>query len=173
MVLQYFDAKGVIETARVLARVGGLNMEDVRYSIKVKEGGGFETPEFTAAKVSGALAPNMDRAPLLKIGDDCTIGQSRAIERYIARRCNLYGSSDEEAAVIDCVVENTRDIKDRWGKIRSIGGMGPNDEKTAAIKKWYEEGELAEWLGKLERSLPAAKPAAPSHFSVGGRLSYR
>jgi len=51
--------------------------------------------------------------------------------------------------------------------------MGPNDEKTAAIKKWYEEGELAEWLGKLERSLPAAKPAAPSHFSVGGRLSYR
>jgi len=111
LVLQYFDAKGVIETARVLARVGGLNMEDVRYSIKVKEGGGFETPEFTAAKVSGALAPNMDRAPLLKIGDDCTIGQSRAIERYIARRCNLYGSSDEEAAVIDCVVENTRDIK--------------------------------------------------------------
>lgn len=41
--------------------------------------------------------------------------------------------------------------------------------QTAAIKKWYEEGELKEWLGKLERSLPGA---TPPHFSVGGRLSY-
>jgi hypothetical protein len=46
------------------------------------------------------------------------------------------------------------DIKEKWGKIRSIGGMTPSPEKEAATKKWFEEGEFKEWLIKLENSLP-------------------
>lgn len=46
------------------------------------------------------------------------------------------------------------DIKEKWGKIRAIGGMAPSVEKEAATKKWFEEGEFKEWLVKLENSLP-------------------
>jgi hypothetical protein len=46
------------------------------------------------------------------------------------------------------------DIKEKWGKIRSIGGMSPSKEKDAATSKWFEEGEFKDWLVKLENSLP-------------------
>lgn len=46
------------------------------------------------------------------------------------------------------------DIKEKWGKIRSIGGMSPSPEKDAATRKWFEEGEFKDWLVKLEKSLP-------------------
>jgi hypothetical protein len=149
--LVYFDAKGVVEMTRIMLKIGGLEFEDQRFSIKVKEGGGFETPEFTMAKGSGDLRPNMDRAPVLLVGD-MKIGQSRAIERYVAKRCNMMGNGDEEFAVIDCIAEHTRDIKEKWGKIRTIGGMEPSPEKEAATKKWFdpEAGEFKDWLVKLE-----------------------
>ena len=92
--LVYFDAKGVVEMTRIMLKVSGLEFEDVRFSIKVKEGGGFETPEFASVKESGELKANMDRAPVLMVGD-VSIGQSKAIERYIAKTCNFMGEGDE------------------------------------------------------------------------------
>ena len=169
MKLVYFDAKGVVELARVMLKVGNVAFEDVRYAIISKEGGGgFDTPEFTIAKANGELAINMDRAPMLVVGDT-KIGQSKTIERYVANKCGLMGSNSEEAAVIDCIAENIRDIKEKWSKIRSIGGMGPNAEKDLAMKKWFEEGEFKEWLSKLEKSLP---PPKVDTFAVGSSLSY-
>ena len=44
------------------------------------------------------------------------IGQSKAIERYIATKCHLLGQSDEEEALIDCIAENIWDIK-VWQKM--------------------------------------------------------
>lgn len=51
-------------------------------------------------------------------------------------------------------LQTTLDIKEKWGKIRSIGGMSPSKEKDAATSKWFEEGEFKDWLVKLENSLP-------------------
>jgi hypothetical protein len=53
--LVYFDAKGVVEMTRIMCMIGGLEFEDSRYTIKVKDGGGFETPEFAIAKENGDL----------------------------------------------------------------------------------------------------------------------
>lgn len=170
MKLLYFDGRGVIELARIMMKVGGIPFEDHRFSIKIKDGGGFETPEFAAAKAAGDLAANMDRAPLLIVGNT-KIGQSKAIERYVAHKCGLMGSNGEEAALIDCIAEHVRDIKEKWGKIRSIGGMGPSPEKDVAMKKWFEEGEFKEWLTKLEKSLPPQE-TDDSTFAVGSALSY-
>jgi glutathione S-transferase len=78
------------------------------------------------------------------------------------------GSNDMEAALIDNVQENVRDIVDKYRTIRLIGGFQPNPEKDAAMDKWFGE-QYAEWLGKLETSLPA-NPA--SVYSVGSALSY-
>ena len=48
--------------------------------------------------------------------------------------------------------------------------MGLSPEKDLAMKKWYEEGELTEWLVKLEKSLPTT--AAQTGYSVGNKVSY-
>jgi hypothetical protein len=130
-----------------------------------------ETPEFTKEKESGGLAANMGRAPVMfvsgeiaGIGQRLALGQSRALERYVARKCLLMGKTDEEEALIDCIAENVRDIKEKWGKIKFIGGRGPNAEKTAAMDAWFSAcdgeriGEFATWLGKLEASLPSPVP---------------
>lgn len=120
--LKYFDAKGAAELSRILMHIGGLEFEDHRYPLTPKAGGGFEMTEFTAAREKGLLHINMDRVPILELEDGTTtLGQSRAIERYISRRCGMMGRNESEAALIDCIAENVRDIKDKWGKIRMTG----------------------------------------------------
>ena len=168
MKLVYFDARGVVELTRVMFKLGSIPFEDARFELKVKEGGGFETPGFTTAKATGELAANMDRAPILVIGDT-KIGQSKAIERFVAKKANFFGDNELEAAQIDCLSEHVRDIKDKWQKIKATGGMAPSPEKDVAMKKFIEEGELKEWFVKLEKSLPTS---AANVYSVGQRLSY-
>ena len=113
--------------------------------------------------------PNMDRMPILEIDDKYRIGQSKVIERYLAEKCSLMGSNSEERAIIECIVENIRDIKDKWSKIRMIGGFESNPEKEKAIDKWFVGGEFAEWLTKLENSLPEQ---IQLEYSVGNKDSY-
>ena len=43
-------------------------------------------------------------------------GQSKSIERYLARRVGLYGANELEAAQIDSFGEHLRDLKDLHGK---------------------------------------------------------
>mmetsp|Transcript_21343 Transcript_21343/g.29361 ORF Transcript_21343/g.29361 Transcript_21343/m.29361 type:complete len:246 (-) Transcript_21343:46-783(-) len=166
--LIYFDARGAAELSRVLFKVGDLEFEDFRYPIVTKEGGGFETSEFSAAKSKNEFAANMDRVPLLEINGQ-KIGQSKAIERYIANKCGLMGADDVDRAIVDCITENVRDIKDKWGKIRMMGGFGNSPEKEAAMSKWFNGGELSEWLVKLEKSLPNSSSEG---FAVGSKTSY-
>ena len=99
--LVYFDAKGVVEMTRFMLKIGEVEFDDDRFPIKMKEGGGFETPEFAIAKDSGILKANMDRAPVLQVGD-VSFGQSKAIERYVAKRCNMMGENDEVSSTEKC-----------------------------------------------------------------------
>ena len=164
MKLVYFDARGVVETSRCLLAIANIPYEDQRFGIKPAEsGGGFEYPEFAAAKARGELKVNMDRAPMLVVGND-VIGQSKAIERYIARRGGFMGSNDIEAAQIDYICEHIRDIKEKYGKVRAITDAA---EKEAAMTKWFTT-ELSEWLSKLEMSLPSGRGAG---YCVGNKVS--
>lgn len=169
--LLYFDARGAAEIVRVLLHLGDVEYTDTRFTIEMKDGK-FNTPEFALAKERGALDANMCRAPVLVLDNGVVLGQSKAMERYISRCCGMMGCDDVEAALIDCVAENIRDCKDRYGKVRAIGGMGPNPEKEAATKKFFEAGgEWEQWLGKLEKSL-SVLPNRVSGYSVGKSLSY-
>lgn len=53
----------------------------------------------------------MDRAPVLHVGKDVVIGQSRSMERYVAKKCSLMGNTAEEEAIVDCISENVKEIK--------------------------------------------------------------
>ena len=50
-------------------------------------------------KAAGKFAQNLDRLPVLKVGD-AVIGQSKAIERYLATEFNLMGSDAMQAAQV-------------------------------------------------------------------------
>ncbi|RYG62542.1 hypothetical protein EON64_17675 [archaeon] len=166
--LRYFDARGAAELGRVIMKIGSLDFHDDRFPMRIKPEGGFEVSEFSEAKAAGAFRVNMDRLPILEVGDSgLQIGQSRAIERYISSRCGLLGRSAEESALVDCVAENVRDIKDRWARIRSAGGFAPNSEKDTLTERWFNGGELADWLDKLEKSLPSN-----CVWAAGDQMSY-
>ena len=134
LTLKYFDARGAAETTRVLLAIGGITYTDHRYSI----GPGFEAPEFKADKESGALARNLGRAPLL-LTDEGAIGQSKAMERYVAGQAGLMGKTPFEAACIDMVAEHVRDVRDaqaRKGFSRMARGK-TDEEKAALAAEWY------------------------------------
>ena len=163
MKLIYFDARGLIEQSRIMLKIAGIPFEDVRLPMKQKEGGGFITDEFVAQKNAGDFYINMDRVPILMV-DGVTIGQSKSIDRFVAKRCNMMGQTDLEAAQIDCITEHIRDIKDKYTKVKSL----PAADKEEGLKKFFAT-ELPEHFTKLEKSLPATRSAG---FSVGSTISY-
>merc|ERR1712110_726193 len=79
--------------------------------------GNMKRPEFDAAKAAGDLDASGGKVPLLTV-DGAQFGQSKAIERYLAKALGLAGSSDIEAAQIDAVSETIRDIKDAYQKAK-------------------------------------------------------
>ena len=107
--MKYFDIRGAAETCRVILALGQEDYDDARYIIDPAT---FQSPEFVEAKENGDLKMNLNRAPVLLTPDGQTIGQSKAIERYLARRCGLMGRTPEDDAIIDCIAEHCRDVKD-------------------------------------------------------------
>ncbi|KAG8458868.1 hypothetical protein KFE25_004202 [Diacronema lutheri] len=162
--LTYFDARGAAELARIVLVASGAAWEDVRFPISM-EGGKPNVPEFQKAKASGALALNMGRAPLLELDDGRALGQSRAIERFVARSHGLFGGSEFEGAQIDAILEHTRDVRDAYG--RAVPAFGAETEDKAAKRaQWYAEA-LPDWLRRLE----AALPPGGNNVAVGSSLS--
>ena len=168
--LLYFDAKGAAEVCRILLKVGKIDFDDSRFPIAFKPEGGIDANEYNEAKARGDFVANLNRIPILQI-DDVQIGQSKAIERYIAKKCNLMGSNDEESALIDCIAEHVRDIKERFVKVISEAGKIRSPERAAATKKWLTDGEYGQWLAKQEASLPY-HPHHTKDYAVGNRLTY-
>lgn len=91
-------------------KMGNIAFTEERFPIKVVDGN-YIRDEFNAYKDSGRLVANMHRAPVLIVGD-AVIGQSKAIERYLAKRANFYGNNPIEEALIDSLAEHVRDIKE-------------------------------------------------------------
>ena len=163
MQLTYFDARGVAEVTHCMLKIAGVPFDDHRLSMAKKDGGGWDAPEFAALKLSGDASANMDRVPILTV-DGVTIGQSKAIDRFVAKRCNMMGNNDIEAAQIDCITEHVRDIKDKYQKVKAA----PESEKVAKLEEFFAV-TLPALLVQLEKSLPSTRSAG---FSVGNATSY-
>ena len=94
--LIYFNGRGLAETSRILLKVGGQEFEDYRYPLKI-DNGQYIRPEWDADKSKYIY----EQIPVLEIdGGKYVIAQSKAIERFLARRFNLLGNNDIEAALI-------------------------------------------------------------------------
>ena len=141
--------------------------DDIRFEITP---GSMDSPAFKQAKENGDMIMNMDRAPILVTPDGEIIGQSKAIERYLARRFQLMGSSEVEAAQIDCITEHCRDVKDAAMRKRfSPFVKDKSDEEKEADKKvWFEE-EMPTMLSKMERAIQETSKA--KGCAVGSTIS--
>ena len=165
--LKYFGARGAAETARIILALSGQEYKDTRYEIAP---GTMSAPEFLAAKESGDLDMNLGRAPLLLV-DGQPIGQSRAIERFLAKRFGLMGDSDIEEAQIDCIAEHCRDVKDAQVKKGfSFFTRDKTDEEKAEAKKEWFETDMPAMLEKIEKAVQAT--SKDKAYAVGEKNSY-
>lgn len=167
-VLKYFDLKGAAETCRILLAIGGEDYDDARYQFDPAT---FKSPVFEAAKESGELKVNLNRAPVLVTSDGTTIGQSKAIERYLAKRFGLMGTTPEEEAIIDCIAEHCRDVKDAASRkgFSQFARDKTEDEKAIARVEWFDEG-LPTMLDKIDDCVKSI--STEEGCSVGSSISY-
>jgi glutathione S-transferase len=114
--------------------------------------------------------------PLLTVGD-ASVGQSGAINFYLATEFGLMGSSTLEAAQILSISEH---IKEMMAVFRTVVpyGQEPTEE---ALEKWFNSGAtdrtgpadgasrssryLMWWMGRIEETLGS------NGFAVGTKLS--
>jgi len=167
LTLKYFDIRGAAETCRVLFALAGQDYDDHRYEIDPTN---FDSPTFLAAKESGELRMNLNRAPVLVTPDGVAIGQSKAIERYLSRKFGLMGQSPEDEAVIECIAEHCRDVKDaamRKG-FSAFTRNKTDEEKAEARKEWFDT-DMPELLGKIEA---VVKGTGTDGYAFGTSTSY-
>jgi len=114
--------------------------------------------------------------PLAIVGD-ASIGQSAAINYYLATECGLMGKSSLEAAQIISISEHLKEMNTAY---RTIVPWGAEPSKDA-LDKWFDQGAtdvtgtadragqstryLTWWMGRIEAVLGS------SGFAVGDSLS--
>jgi glutathione S-transferase len=164
--LTYFDIRGLAETSRWIFKVAKVPFEDNRFSFTFGVPGDFSTikrPEFDAAKKAGELDVSLGKLPVLEV-DGVKIGQSKAIERFLARQFGLMGASAVEAAHIEMLCEHIVDFKSAYQKVRGISDAAEKDKKT---QEWFAE-TLPEHVAAAEKSLQVS---GPGPFLVGSKVS--
>ena len=95
--------------------------------------------------------------PILYIDGKPVVGQSKAIERFLAQRLGLYGANDIEGAQVDMIGEHVRDIKDAYAKAKAAG----NADKFLAE-------DLPTWLQKLGKCV---QQTGTPGYAVGNKIS--
>mmetsp|Transcript_26138 Transcript_26138/g.80436 ORF Transcript_26138/g.80436 Transcript_26138/m.80436 type:complete len:197 (+) Transcript_26138:679-1269(+) len=118
--------------------------EDFRYSFTFGTPGDFSTvqrPEFDAAKAAGDLDAGLGRLPILEY-NGAKIGQSKTIERFVAGETGMNGDGPVEAALVDAMCENIRDVKDMYQKAKTA-----DDTKAE-----YFATKMPEFMAKVEKT---------------------
>jgi len=81
------------------------------------------------------LTANLGRLPLLRV-DGVSIGQSAAINQYVAQSVGLYGKTPLEAARIQAIAEHIAELRLAFRGLVPYG-VEPSAE---ALDKWFNEG---------------------------------
>lgn len=157
MKLTYFNCRGLAETSRLLLAFVEADYTDFRYPLKAIDLSiyKFEKDEFDADKASGKLSRSLNKVPYLEV-DGQVICQSKTIERFLAQKYNLMGTTPIESARIDSICESVRDIKEAYKQHK-------RDDK---LTEWFET-VLPERLVLLENLFDPE----PSDYLIGNQTS--
>ncbi|XP_071494446.1 S-crystallin SL11-like [Diadema antillarum] len=136
--LVYFDARGRVEIARLLFALKGVEFDDVRY-------------EFTAfAESEDKKKAPLGQVPILEVEGQPIMLQSRAIQRYLAREFDFYGSNNQQSTFIDIVAETCDEFHE--GTYRFLF-YETDETKKAELKKKFVEETTPRILSFLEKML--------------------
>lgn len=120
--LVYFNGKGLAETIRYIFAYLNIKYEDYRYPIEVIDGNYIKN-EFENDKNNNMFIRSFNKLPYLEVKEEdkmTIISQSKSIERYLAKKYNLFGKNINEETLIDSICETIRDIKDNYYKTKDI-----------------------------------------------------
>ena len=115
--LRYFDAAGAAEVIRTIFAAAEVEYNDYRYTFSMDGPKPQICDQHGVDKESGVFDANLMRLPILEVGSE-QIGQSRAIERYVAKDLGLMGKGKIQEAQIDAYCEHIRDLRDAYNKVR-------------------------------------------------------
>ena len=142
--VRYFGVKGAAEVIRHVMSLAEQPWTEEEWPVDMRKMPNLAaaSPGFAAARDSGDLDLNLGRAPVVVIQDGknrLELGQSKTIERYLARRFGLLGDDEHEAAHIDMIAEHIRDVKDKY--------------KTANDKATFLAVGFPEYMEKLDMAI--------------------
>lgn len=163
MKLVYFNGRGLAETSRLILAWNNVEYEDFRYPLKIIDWSTHTMvkDEFDKDKNEGKLTNSLGKVPFL-VDNGETISQSKSIERYLASKYNMMGTTPTEFAKIDSICEYVRDFKDMYQKVRQLKG----NERTNGMNVWFKE-TLVEKLEILDNILSDNDEG----YSVGSKSS--
>merc|ERR1711998_754259 len=118
--LSYWPGRGLMEVPRFLLAIAGKEYEDFR-ATSGTDG------------MNGALDSNLGRLPVLNCAEGA-IGQSAAINYYVASECGLLGASTFEAAQILAFAEHIKELKSAYGSLVPFG----TEPSKEAIKTFFD-----------------------------------
>jgi glutathione S-transferase len=147
--LTYFNIRGLAEPIRLIFAAAGVEYEDNRIEKS-------QWPELKSTFEYGQL-------PVLEVGGK-RLAQSNSIARYLARKFELAGADEWEAAKIDELVDVLVDIRSEWRKFF----MEQDAAKKEIIKQEFISAIVPKYFSKIE----AAKERNGGQFLVGQKLSW-
>jgi len=161
--VNYWNGRGLMEVPRLMLAISG------RFAPADYDDNRFSEPP-------AGLESNLGRLPTASIGGN-TVGQSVAINYFIASEIGFLGSNSFEAAQILSIQEHIKEMRTKYGELVPWG-TEPSAEK---LNDWFDGGatdvagtadraghstRYAQWwMGRIEATL------GNNGFAVGDRLS--
>ena len=155
--LTYFNLRALAETSRYLFALAHQPYEDYRYP--TAPAGSTARPGFDEIKESLPFG----QVPILQVGgeDGPVIAQSKAIERFLARRFGLMGGNDIEAALVDSIGEALVDCLAAYRKVQD----------SPANKAGYWNGAFHTTLRYINRLANQHSRSADRNTLVGSGIT--
>jgi len=151
--LIYFDLMGRAEPARILFAEAGVEYEDHR----------VEYADWPTAKAE--IKPPFGQVPILEV-DGVVLCQTKACDRFLAKKFHLAGKTELEQAqadmIVDCLEDTANPITPYF--------FEKDETKKAEGKKKYVEETLPGYLTYLEAILVSNHGG--DHYFVGTELTW-
>ncbi|ELU01181.1 hypothetical protein CAPTEDRAFT_165166 [Capitella teleta] len=148
--LHYFDMKWLGEPVRMILAVGGIDFQDIRFTMK----------EWPAIKPTTPLG----QAPYIEFEGGKRLAQTKAISRYLAKQTGLFPESDWDAARCDMVVEYSDDLRQPFAPVF----LEPNKDVQKKLLTKYVK-DVPKLLDNFEKLL--TENGSNGHF-VGDKLTW-
>jgi glutathione S-transferase len=187
--LLYWSGRGLMEVPRMMlalkGKFPGTDFKDVRAT--TEEVSGDDDRRVPYASIQDQLGSNLGRMPVMKLpGGAGSIGQSCAINYYLAQELGLFGSSLVEGAAIISIQEHLRELKSSWSSMVPYG----KEPEPADVDRYFDttpesadlsggadmtkrkDRYLRWYMGRLEGIVGGAGHAVGKKFTLADFLIY-